>query len=466
MSLEAYKIEKQIEQLKLRFELSPKQDLAMRARRLEKYERILFGGSVGGGKSYLMCLDLLVAGIQDYPGDKFVMVRSELESAKDKFWRPFVNLIPPELIAEQNNQHRPFLRLVPPYNTMYQCVDARSIDKVWGDNLRAVYADEAHMIGRKFFDLIETRFRSAVGQSQYHYAFLCTNPAPGWLYSDFVKTKKPGNLFVPCLPKENPFIDSDDYLKRMERYLTPEQYARYALGQWDVFEGQVYPEFDIEVHVQELDPKGDGWNHLQALDWGHVNPAAVLFSAIDHNGRWLIYDEIYETGLTPKSLVNNHYDEKQRQWQGCQRFCLADPSIKKRERDGGSVYRDFINAGLSVVLANNTMYGIMHLKQMLRDRQVIIHPRCVNLIQEIQGYIWDNKTAAYTATRNFPDTPVAKDNHLLDCWRYLANYLKGGAIAKPVEDPLSGAAAVRAFERQQQRGGEGAGLGKSSSALL
>ena len=61
--------------------------------------------------------------------------------------------------------------------------------------------------------------------------------------------------------------NSPDYVNALENL--PEDRKRAMLyGDWDVFEGQYFPEFRRETHVCEAFPIPDHWTRYKALDYG------------------------------------------------------------------------------------------------------------------------------------------------------------------------------------------------------
>ena len=51
--------------------------------------------------------------------------------------------------------------------------------------------------------------------------------------------------------------------------------------------------------------------------------------------------------------------------------------------------------------------------QFIQDLKIIIHPRCVNFITEINNYAWDKDRFGKTLNR-----PIDDFNHLMDAMRY------------------------------------------------
>lgn len=100
--------------------------------------------------------------------------------------------------------------------------------------------------------------------------------------------------------KDNPFL-TEEYLRMQFATSPPEWIRRYLDGEFDVFEGQIFSEFDTEVHcVRSNECKNwDGheppvlWPRRLGIDTGGVDPWAFEASAVDPWGNLIFYDEIY-----------------------------------------------------------------------------------------------------------------------------------------------------------------------------
>jgi hypothetical protein len=81
--------------------------------------------------------------------------------------------------------------------------------------------------------------------------------------------------FVQALPKDNPHLDAS-YWQELES-LPPQLYRAWVEGDWDVFEGQAFLEWDRRVHVTSYRPKGDDgrWRWWACGDWGYEAQGVV-----------------------------------------------------------------------------------------------------------------------------------------------------------------------------------------------
>lgn len=80
--------------------------------------------------------------------------------------------------------------------------------------------------------------------------------------------------------------------------LTGVRYKRGRLGLWVGAEGQVYEEWQNDVHVINRFVVPPSWRRIRVLDFGYNNPFVCQWWAIDHDGRMYLYRELYMSGRT------------------------------------------------------------------------------------------------------------------------------------------------------------------------
>jgi phage terminase large subunit len=131
----------------------------------------------------------------------------------------------------------------------------------------------------------------------------------------FISTPKGFNHFYDLFNKElddptyksfqfktvdNPHINPDEVEVAKTQMAEDAFYQEYE-AEFRTYSGLVFKEFDRRVHV--IDPiEVDEMTHYRYIDFGFTAPAAVGFIALDGEGNWYVYDEIYRKGLTVPEL--------------------------------------------------------------------------------------------------------------------------------------------------------------------
>lgn len=85
-------------------------------------------------------------------------------------------------------------------------------------------------------------------------------------------------------PADNPFIDLDDYIKRLREACHGNNVLlnQWLYGRWEQGEGLMWPMFDQEIHVFDLDPitlDPDNFDPVVGCDWGLSAPSVAILGA-------------------------------------------------------------------------------------------------------------------------------------------------------------------------------------------
>jgi len=207
---------------------NPRQMVAHQA--TEKY--ILYGGAYGGGKTAWLCN----AGIYlstKYPGNVGYMGRFELTKFKASTLLQLLKFLPPELI-DNHNRSEAVIKLKNGSIIFYGGLagDNEQTTRISNMELGWFAIDQAEEVAEMQFLLLAGRLRLPLEGIRYK-GLMSANPDPGWLRDRFIENTKPDHIFIPALPKDNPFLPVD-YEKGL-RELYPEPMVKRLLeGNWDV----------------------------------------------------------------------------------------------------------------------------------------------------------------------------------------------------------------------------------------
>jgi len=120
------------------------------------------------------------------------------------------------------------------------------------------------------------------------------NPKPG---ADPIET-----YFIPAYMSDNEIgMKRDpDYEKRL-RQRDPDLAEALITGDWGVFSGQAFRQFDPAIHTCEPFEIPKHFPKWRAVDWGSYDPFCCLWFARDPDiGRIYVYREVYMAGLTDR----------------------------------------------------------------------------------------------------------------------------------------------------------------------
>lgn len=119
-----------------------------------------------------------------------------------------------------------------------------------------------------------------------------------WIKRDFPKQEEEADQFayVPAKPTDNPNL-AESYILTLKS-LPEKMRQAYLDGNWDVFEGMFFTEWNEEKHVVEPFAIPDNWPIIRGIDpSGRSGTTSSHLYAISNDGTVYVIREHYETGL-------------------------------------------------------------------------------------------------------------------------------------------------------------------------
>lgn len=219
------------------------------------------------------------------------------------------------------------------------------------------------------------------------------------------KGKTTTRIFIPSLVQDNVFMmkSDPDYINRLENLPEKEKEA-LLYGNWDIFDGQFFSEFDRKVHVCKPFKIPKDWKIYRTRDYG-LDMCACYWIAMDYHMNAYVYKELYEPNLIVSEAarkINEMTDEKIA-------IDYAPPDLWNRNKDTGKSTADiFAENGQFLSKAdNNRVTGWLAVHEWLKvytDEQeqlnthLHIFSNCVNLIRTLPAVQFDEKNPNDVAT--------------------------------------------------------------------
>lgn len=224
--------------------LTKKQGLALKYLNDKTTTEVLFGGSAGGGKSYLGSVWLIYL-CTTYDNIRCLMGRSKLDSLKKTTLNTFFDVC--KQFGLEANEHYTFnasSNIVSFTNgseiilkDLFQYPSDRNFDSLGSLEITAAFIDEANQITEKAKQIVSSRLRYKLDEHDLSPKMLMTcNPAKNWVYSDFYKPSKEGRLlehrkFIQALVEDNKHI-SKHYKEQLLK-LDEISKQRLLYGNWE-----------------------------------------------------------------------------------------------------------------------------------------------------------------------------------------------------------------------------------------
>ena len=216
--------------------------------------------------------------------------------------------------------------------------------------------------------------------------------------------QKNTRLFIPSFVTDNKFLMESDpeYVKRLDALPEKERKALKE-GNWDIFDGQYFKDFDRSIHVIEPFEIPEEWDRYRTMDYG-LDMLACYWIAIDPRGNEFVYKELYEPDLiisdAAKRILEINGEDKIK-------YSYAPPDLWNRRNDTGkSAYEIFRENDVKLTKSSNDRivgwYAVQeHLKivkqkdeqtgKEIRRSKLRIFNTCRNLIRTLPVVQRDEK---------------------------------------------------------------------------
>jgi hypothetical protein len=176
-------------------------------------------------------------------------------------------------------------------------------------------------------------------------------------------------LFIPSFVTDNKFLmeRDPDYVKRLDALPEKERKALKE-GNWDIFDGQYFKDFDRSVNVIEPFDIPDEWDKYRTIDYG-LDKLACYWIAIDPQGYEYCYKELYESDLiiseAAAKILEVNGDDKIK-------YTYAPPDLWNRRQDTGkNAYDIFRENGIILTkTSNNRVLGWYSVQEHLKIEEI------------------------------------------------------------------------------------------------
>lgn len=274
-----------------------------------------YGGSLGSGKSDVLMILPLALGLHEYKGYKGLFLRRTFPELESEIIPRSMEFFPSTGAVYNEQKHR-WKFPNGGYDIFGHLKDEKDVKKY--DTLQAtcIRWDEATSFTGFQYEYITlrrgrvppgypypviTRWGSNpgnVGHVYFRKRFIDPHKSGGKIIRD----ERTGSLriFIPATAQDNKHLleANPNYYKKLEGISSEAERRAMILGDWYVFEGQVFEEFRLEPlpdepnfaqHVVEPFEIPSWWPKLISIDWGFSAYTYIIWWAVSPIGRAFIY---------------------------------------------------------------------------------------------------------------------------------------------------------------------------------
>ena len=218
---------------------------------------------------------------------------------------------------------------------------------------------------------------------------------------------------------DNPFMQSEE-IDAAKLELDEDRFAQEYLADFRKMEGLIYKDFSRGTHLYDNFTKRRPIVSVYAgIDFGYTNPTAII--RVEHdadNHYWVNYEWYKREKLMPEIIEQCRYVNAASYYPD-----PAEPDrIEELQRAGINCHE----------VSKDVEAGIGTVQALFRQNRLHIHKDCVNLINELETYRYQEKKA----DKNDPETPVKENDHGLDALRYALHMVARNVPLAVEETPL------------------------------
>lgn len=343
----------------------PKQELFL----LDHHKFVGFGGSRGGGKSFVVREKSILA-CGKYPKFVATIIRREYPELRDNHIKPLTEMLrcgQKDAVATYKKSDK---EIIFPNGSVIRfryCNNETALGKLMGQETDFLFIDEATNFPEEWLKKMFAIVRGTNGYPKRVY--ITCNPSGigmGYIKRIFIDRRfeegeNPDDYsFIKSLLTDNQALMKSDpeYIKYLEA-LPPKLRQAWLEGRWDVFEGAFFEDFRTTPDPQKCFEAGitteqaleqhrwthvikpfdipSGWNIYRSYDFGYGKPFSLGWWAVDYEGTIYRILELYGCTKTPNEGVMwtpaEQFDriaeiEREHPYlRGKKIFGVADPSI-------------------------------------------------------------------------------------------------------------------------------------------
>lgn len=378
--------------------LTPAQAEVVKSR---KRFRVLVAGR-RFGKTQLAVEEMLGFAVRPGDGWSVAYIAPTFSMARDIAWLALKKRLAPVTVSANDSRLEITVKTASGGQSTVKVRSWEAIETLRGQAFDFIVIDETASL-KSFWEGWEEVLRPTLTDRTGHAMFIGTPKGFNHFYDlSNAHEKSPGEWETfRFTTYDNPHIPKEE-IDAAKAQLPEDTFAQEYLADFRKAEGLVYPEFDRQRHVRELDNLDERTaSRLCGVDFGFTNPTAVLDVRALRDGGFHVASEWRKTGKTNAEVI---------EWVKALRPHAAYPDPAEPDR-----IEEMRRAGIPVRdVKKDVRWGIDRVRQAIVSGRLTVDPSCQGLLDELSTYRWREGRA----DQNEPDEPEKFNDHCLDALRY------------------------------------------------
>lgn len=430
----------------------------------KRYDAILYGGAAGGGKSAALLMEAIRNAVH-FPGMKIGCFRRSYPELEESFLSELAKRQYARPLGAKWNSTNKVLRF--PNGSVINFTYAENLQdasRILGGEYQMFCIDEASLMLPAVIQHIEERLRSGNRLVPVIGLRLASNPGGighKYLKDRFINPTKRGKeihtertegtsvtrsvMYIPAKATDNPHLN-EGYDAILNSIPDPQRRAAMRDGDWDSMVGQFFEQWNYAKHVVPAFKVPLEWPRYAGIDYGYAAPWAVIWLAVDNDGRCWIYREAYSTKVNADAQAKIVL-ETERAAGEFEVVRVADPSMWGSRGTPLSIADIYGIEGCGIMPADNDrINGWARVHHYLNDGPACEYHRGLGVETCPMLHVFEEKCPMFIETipslprsTAKPDDAETKnvDDHIADALRYVI--MSVGTYARPVlydEDPV------------------------------
>lgn len=262
-------------------------------------------------------------------------------------------------------------------------------EKLHGTNLAWNWADEFPLMPLESWEQLQTRTRNPDAKLQQIIGTGTPIPTCPWLFNKYLNPPDNVDIINARTDENRALGDYSEYLKTI---YDPEQWAAFVEGklQRPIFKGRIYKQFNADLHLDTLLPMRG--HYTMTCDFNPDYMSWLLGIYDDNEEILYIIDEIQQmdtrTEYTAAEAVRRF---EQMGVHPSVVTVYGDSTARKRSTVGDDDFNIIRDAGFrnfDVPHNPKVPIRINTVNQAFRYNHIIVHPRCIKLIRDLEQVTW------------------------------------------------------------------------------